>query len=210
MTLARVCLLLAVAAPGFGQGAATSAGLPPFGRDTVLVYKSQIQETVHTLVIRIAEFAPDRFIEWEDSSNQGTIFMPAESLQSARSFLGSRLFESGMDTKGKNATTFWLSTRMFRDLVEKKKAKISIDGVDSWVTLEGKDQVTVEVNRAPIQVPAIRTMDDRRSERWFLDSEENPVLLKHVVRQFSQTLASVTTDRPNTLRWIKGKKVPHP
>jgi len=32
-------------------------------------------------------------------------------------------------------------------------------------------------------------------------------MLKHTVRQFTQVLASITTDRPNTLRWIKGKKL---
>jgi hypothetical protein len=56
-------------------------------------------------------------------------------------------------------------------------------------------------------LPAIKVSDDRGSERWFLDQEENPLMLKHTVRQFTQVLASITTDRPNTLRWIKGKKL---
>jgi hypothetical protein len=189
---------------------AQSPVLPPFGRDTVLVYKSEIEDGAQNFVVRIAEFRPDRFIEWEDAKTQGTIFMPAASLESGRAFLNSKLFEAGMDTKGKNATTLWLSVRMFRDIVDKKRAKIGIDGIDTWVTLEGRDEIPVEVNRSLVQVSAIKTKDDRQSERWFYDSEENPILLKHSVRNYRQTLTSITTDRANTLRWIKGKKVPHP
>jgi hypothetical protein len=52
--------------------------------------------------------------------------------------------------------------------------------------------------------------DDRGNERWFLDSEENALLVKHAVRAYVQTLTSITTDKPNTLRWIKGKKLTAP
>jgi hypothetical protein len=61
-----------------------------------------------------------------------------------------------------------------------------------------------------MELPVIKVNDDRGSERWFLDSEENPLLVKHAIRQFCQILASITTDRSNTLRWIKGKKLTNP
>lgn len=185
-----------------------AASVPPFGRDTVLVYKSEIEQNISSFVIRIAEFSPDRFVEWENSTTQGTVFMPASSVQNSRGFVNSSLFEAGVDTTGKQATTLWLSRRIFRELKERKKAKVAIDSIDTWVTLESDDQVPVEVNRAMVDLPAIKTVDDRQSVRWFLDSEDNPLLLKHVLRHYTQVLASITTDRPNTLRWIKGKKVP--
>ncbi len=197
------CLLLL---PIFAQ----APGFPPFGRDTVLVYTSIIDDKPQKFVVRIAEFRPDRYVEWEDSKTQGTILIPAASLESAKTFVNSQLFDAGVDTKGRNTTTLWLSARMFRDIVTKKKAKIGIDGLDTWVTLEGREEVPIEVNRTVINIPAIRTMDERRSERWFYDSEENPILLKHSLRQYTQALTSVTTDKPNTLRWIKGRKLPHP
>jgi hypothetical protein len=112
-----------------------------------------------------------------------------------------------MDIRGKNATTLWLSRRLFRELKEKKKAKFAIDGVQGSTTFQGEDHLTVEVNRTPLVLPVIRVFDDRGAERWFLDQEENPLMLKHLLRNFSQTLVSITTDRPNTLRWIKGKKL---
>jgi hypothetical protein len=59
-------------------------------------------------------------------------------------------------------------------------------------------------------LPAIKVKDDRYSDRWFLDFEDNPLLVKHTSRHFSQTLTSVATDKSNTLRWIKGKKLTAP
>jgi len=184
------------------------AVLPPFGRDTVLVYKAGMDQDTKSFIVRIAEFSPDRFIEWEDTVTQGTIFMPASSVQAAKGFVNSSLFEAGVDTEGKQATTLWLSRRIFHDLKAKKKVKVAIDSIDTWMTLESDDQVPVEVNRTIMNLPAVKTVDERQSVRWFLDSEDNPLLLKHVLRHYTQVLASITTDRSNTLRWIKGKKIP--
>jgi hypothetical protein len=149
-------------------------------------------------------------VEWEDEKTQGTIFMPSSDIQGAKGYISSNLFESGMDTKGRNATTLWLSRQIFRDLKEKRKIKIDLDGVRSVSEYKGDDSLTVEVNRSFSSLPVIKVMDDRGSERWFLDQEENPLMVKHTIRHFSQTLASITTDRPNTLRWIKGSKLSNP
>jgi hypothetical protein len=198
-----------------GAIGAASAGspepsLPPFGRDTVLVWKVQIQDDVREFVVRIAEFSPDRFVEWEDATTQGTIFMPSRALASAKIFVNASLFEGGVDTKGKDKTTLWLSQQIFKDLKAKRRLKLSLDGIDGWFTVEGSEQITVEVNREPMSLPVLDVADDRGSRRSFLDSESNPLLVRHTVRAFSQTLTSITTDRPNTLRWIKGRKLTNP
>ncbi len=184
--------------------------LPDFGKDTVLVWDIQNQEFSSKFVVRIAEFLPDRFIEWEDETTQGTIFMANRAVTQGRGFVSARLFEGGVDTKEKKATTLWLSQQVFSDLKAKKRIKLPLDAIDSWLTLEGADKLSVEVNRTQMDLPVIRVKDDRGSERWFLDNEENPLLAKHAVREFTQTLTSITTDRPNTLRWIKGKKLTGP
>ena len=204
------CAVLAFSAAialGFSAG---EVNLPALGRDTVLVWKSENQGYSAEFVVRIAEFSPDRFLEWEDSQTQGTIFIPNRDLLSAKGFSSSSLFGSGMDTRGKDVTTLWLSQRIYRELKEKKKAKCDLDGVPSWLTYLGENQITVEVNRSSMALPTIKVSDDRGSQRWFLDQEENPLMLKHAVRQFTQVLASITTDRANTLRWIKGKKLANP
>ncbi len=192
------------------QAFAQSPQLPPFGRDTVLVYKILNQDDTGEFVVRIAEFLPDRFVEWENTTTQGTIFMTARAIANARIFVTTGLFEAGVDTRGKDKTTLWLSQRIFRDLKEKKRTKISLDGIDGWLTLEGADRITVDVNRSPVSLPVIKVRDDRGSDRAFLDQEDNPLLVSHSIRRYSETLASITTDKANTLRWIKGKKLDNP
>jgi len=183
------------------------SSLPAFGRDTVLVWTIANQEFESNFVVRIAEFAPDRYLEWEDSQTQGTIFMPNRDIVSARGYASTDLFGPGTDTKGKDATTLWLSQRIYRDLKERKKAKCNLDGVSGSLSLKGEAQLTVEVNRSSMVLPVITVTDDRGGERWFLDQDENPLMLKHTVRNYTQVLTSITTDRPNTLRWIKGKRL---
>jgi hypothetical protein len=182
-------------------------GLPAFGRDTVLVWKIQSGASVSDFVVRVAEFSPDRLVEWEDEKSQGTIFMAFRDIQNAKGYVSSFLFESGMDMRGKNATTLWLSRAIYRNLKEKKRARVSLDGVESRLTYLGDDRLSVEVNRAPMTLPVVRIADDRGSERWFLDLEDNPLMVRHRLRHYNQTLVSITTDRPNTLRWIRGKKL---
>ncbi len=185
--------------------AATDSPLPPFGKDTVLVYRSS-NEKEGPLIVRIATFLPDRYIEWEDTTTQGTIFMPAKNVIDAHALENYSLFQAGVDTRGKDATTLWLSERILRELRGGKKIKFSIDGVPAMVTVLGFDKMTVEVNRASRELPVIKTKDDRGAERWFLDLEDNPLLVYLHVRDYQQKLTSVTTDRANTLRWIKDKK----
>jgi hypothetical protein len=181
--------------------------LPVMGRDTVLVWKVANQEFASEFVVRIAEFLPDRYVEWENDKTQGTIFIPSKDILNAKGFVNAQFFVSGVDTRASNNTTLWLSQRMYRELKEKQRVKFDIDNVRSVLTFEESDQITVEINRSPVLLPVIKVADDRGSERWFLDSEENPLLIKHTLGKFVQILTSITTNRSNTLRWIKGKKL---
>ena len=189
---------------------ADPANVPAFGKDTVLVWNIENMEYRASFVVRIAQFLPDRFIEWEDEQAQGTIFMPNKDILAARNLINSSLFQSGSDMKAKKATTLWLSRQIFMELKESKKVKCELDGVPGSLKHVGEDQLEVQVNRVPRMLRVIKVQDDRGSERWFLDQEENPLMLHHRLRSFHQTLASITTDKANTLRWIKGKKLLNP
>ncbi|MBN1570997.1 MAG: hypothetical protein JXA73_24385 [Acidobacteria bacterium] len=202
-------LLLLIVATGMEYPEGRSS-LPPFGRDTVLVWKIQNLEYEASFVVRIAQFLPDRFFEWEDEQTQGTIFISNELILSAKGFVNSSLFQSGADSTGRDATTLWLSRQIYRDLKERKKVKCILDGVAGTFKYSGEDTLTVEVNRSTVHLAVIKVLDDRGSERWFLDQEDNPLMLNHRLRNFSQTLTSITTDRSKTLRWIKGKKLANP
>jgi hypothetical protein len=179
--------------------------LPAFGRDTVLVYRSS-NENQDAFIVRIATFEPDRFIEWEDRTTQGTIRMLAKAVNESMSLVNFQLFEGGVDTKGKDATTLWLSKRLYRALKENPKFKFNIDGLQAQVNVLGQGTMEIDVNRVRRELPVIRIKDDRGAERWFLDFEENPLLANLLVRNYQEKLTSITTDRPNTLRWIKDKK----
>jgi hypothetical protein len=201
-SLAWRMLPLLIAITSFGSAPQSESALPAFGRNTVLVYRNSL-ESNSTVVVRIARFTPDRYVEWEDAITQGTILMSAKAVSDAREFTTWRLFQAGSDTKGNNATTIWLSRRIFRELKERQKAKFSIDGVDTAVTLLGGDQTSIEVNRSDRAVAVIKTKDERGVERWFLDAEDNPLIVNFLFRSYQEKLTSITTDRPNTLRWIK-------
>jgi hypothetical protein len=200
-----ILLTLVVSPPAKAEG---ENPLPPFGRDTVLVWTEHAQNYESQFVVRIAEFAPDRFLEWEDTRLQGTLFMTSSDLANAKDYIsGSSLFQAGGDATSKNATTLWLSQKIFRELKEKGNIKCKLDGVQSLLTYKGKDRLQVEVNKSRKELPVIKVVHGKDSEQWFLDSEENPLLVKHTVGHYVQTLESITTNQPNTLRWIKGAKL---
>jgi hypothetical protein len=184
--------------------------LPKFGLDTVLVWKSQNQGETSELVVRIARFLPDRYIEWENATTQGTIYMAAKAVRNAKVYVNASLFEGGVDTKGKNATTLWLSEQLFRELKAKGRVRVALDSVPCWMTVLGAGLMTVTVNRSLMDLPVIKTADERGGERWFLDVDQNPLLVKHLFRSYSESLVSITTDKSNTLRWIKGRKLANP
>ena len=62
--------------------ARAEAPIPAFGRDTVLVWKiaNEGEPNAGTFVVRIAEFLPNRFIEWENAQTQGTIYMSHDAV----------------------------------------------------------------------------------------------------------------------------------
>src|SRR5438093_10674490 len=130
------CLPALCALIGIGMAVpAPDSRLPQFGRDTVLVWKISNQEDSATFVVRVAQFLPDRYIEWENATTQGTIFMTRKAVAGAKTFVNARLFEAGVDTKGKDATTLWLSELLFRELKAKSRVKLSIDSVEGWMNL---------------------------------------------------------------------------
>ena len=186
---------------------AETPSLPAFKRDTVLVWKIDGPTYEKSFVARLASFRPDRFLEWENGKGQGTVLMPERSLLEARGYESSSLFVDGMDKTGRNVTVLWLSRRVFTELMEKKSARMNLDGVMTRLRLLGTETIAVAVNRADVELPVIRVADDRNAEWCFLDDPDNPLMICHEVRDYRQTLFSITTNQTDTLRWIKGSRL---
>lgn len=121
-----------------------------------------------------------------------------------------QLFQAGVDTQSKDSTTLWLSEKSFLDLKSKPKTKLAIDALEEWVKLEGSGLISLEVNQTQQTLPIIKVSNSRGLELWFLDSVQNPLQVKLIAQNYIETLTSITTDRSNTLRWIKGKKLSEP
>ncbi len=198
---------LAILTAAWEASSGDAVQLPAFGRDTVLAWRSIPQNVAADFVIRIAEFLPDRYLEWEDFQTQGTIWMPSREIREAKGYESKSLFKPGEDVCAKNVTTMWLSRKIFLEIKAKNKTKMILDGVPCSISCTGFDLFTLEVNKSKMSLPVIKIKDDRGSERWFLDLEENPLLVKHQVGKYEQSLISITSNKPDTLRFIKGRKL---
>jgi hypothetical protein len=181
--------------------------LPPFGRDTVLVWEIPNKDFTTDFVVRIAAYSPNLLMEWEDRKTQGTVFIPSREIMEAKGYVNNKLFKSGMDTRAKNETTVWLSRSVYRDLKENKEAKLKIEHVQGRMTYLGEGELTVEVNGSPMNLPVIKVRDGRQAEWWFMDREDNPLMVQYRMREYRKILVSITTNRKNTLRWLKGPKL---
>jgi len=189
-------------------GEAEEFQIPEFGIGTVLVWKIEGPEYEKSFVTRLASFAPERFLEWENESGQGTVLMPEQAVTDAVGYELSSLFAVGKDKKTKNETALWLSRRVFTELKEKKTVKWNLNGVASKLNFIDEGNIRIEVNRNVMALPVIHAADDRNGKWSFLNMPDNPLMVSYEVRNYRQSLASITTGAPDSLRWIKGRKLP--
>ena len=201
---ATVIILVAAIRPG----AAEENRIPEFGLGTVLVWKIEGPEYEKSFVARLASFLPDRFFEWESEAGQGTVFMPERAVTNARGYEITSLFAGGKEKRTRNETALWLSRSVFTELKEKKTARWNLNGVVSKLNIIEEGNISVMVNRNVVELPVIRAADDRNAEWGFLNLPENPLMVRYEVRNYSQTISSITTGAPDSLRWIKGSKLP--
>lgn len=174
-----------------------------FGRDTVVVWEMKTRASTYSFVVRLARFVPDRHFEWENLASQGTIHLDEKSLNQSDRYILSSLFDVGVDVEAKNSTTLWLSRKVFRQLKESGQTKVYLNGLKDEFKKVAEVDYPLMVNRESLPARALHLKDHRDNEWWFLDDEDNPLLLEYKTNHFHQKLKSVSTDRKNTLRWIK-------
>ncbi|MBI1745798.1 MAG: hypothetical protein HYR55_04325 [Acidobacteria bacterium] len=188
--------------------APTGAGaLFRFDRDTVIVWRAEMQEAGYDFVVRIAQFEPKRLFEWESSANQGVVLLDPSAIQSSRSFQTSKLFSAGSETKSKDETAIWLSKEAFRELADAGHVQVKLDSIANTWRIIRRETVPLQVNREEVQIPVIVVADSRGGEWAFYDHPDNPFFVRHTIRGFTQAIKSITTNRKNTLRWLKESKI---
>lgn len=174
-----------------------------FGPGTVLVYRSKAGEQESQFIIRIARFEPDRFLEWESVSHQGTVHLYTEAVEEARRLSLNALFDPGVDVETRNETTKWLSRRLLNELIEKRKCKALLNGTQIQFRVEGEETYPVKVDKKELQVSVLRVNDDRRGRWLFQNSLSNPVLVEYENPYYREFLEAVVNSGEKSFRWIR-------
>jgi hypothetical protein len=174
-----------------------------FGPKTILVYQTESGEEKRQFVLRIARFKPDVVLEWESLSHQGTVHIFKKAVQEASQFSVNDLFEIGMDVESSKATTKWLSRKVYEELLEKGGSKIKLNRISAKFELKEESTRQVSVNKVVTEVPVIIVTDSRNGVWAFLKDPDNPIVIEYQTPYYYESLARISTDEKNQLRWIK-------
>jgi riboflavin synthase len=195
-------ILLIIAGFGGVSETAKAANLP-LDAKTILIYTSEVAERENSMVLRVARFQPDRFVEWESLAGQGTVHLFKKAVKEGNRFFLDRLFETGVDVASRDGMTVWLSEKTYQDLIRDGTVRIQFNNTPMRLTLEGEETFVVSVDKRPREVPAIRLHDDRKGVWLFCKDPQNPILLEFTNRHYRQYLKSISTTSWPGLRWIR-------
>ncbi len=195
--MATICLLITLF-----SGSVAGAELP-LGSNSILIFENSNPAGSVQFVVRLARLGPDVVMEWESTKDQGTVHLHKGAVQAGRGFTLTQLFEVGVDSESDDEMTLFLSEAVYRDLTERRAAKIKLNNVAAKMELKGREDYSLLVDKEPLEVPALALRDSRGGEWLFLDSEATPLLLRYSSRHFTQRLTSVSTPERSSLRWIR-------
>ena len=167
-----------------------------------LVWDTEARNQMSEFIIRIAEFSPDRYFEWESRAQQRTIRIPAQVLRDSRTMTFARLFDNGVDIERANFLTLWLSERIHDELKKGNRSQVIIDSFKGEMVVTETLQYPLLLDKQAVSAPAIKVKDSRGGTWVFLDSRENPVMLEYRNPYYVQKVRTMTT-RGNLLRWIR-------
>ncbi len=200
----RCCFFLFLAS---GTPFLCGQDLPEFTQGTVMVFRSVTRGYEYNFVLRIAQFRPGCYFEWEGQSNQGTVYLKPQAVEEARKYNSQRLFQNGIDAESAEETTYWFSRALLSEVKQKRKASIFLDSLKTQISLVAEETFTLSVNQKKVSLSAVVLKDGRGGQWWILDNPDNPLVLQRKINSFTESLASIDTTRADTLRWIKGRKL---
>jgi len=178
-------------------------GTLPVPTKAVLLYYSTVANKETPIILRVARFKPDIFVEWESVSHQGTIHLYQDAVQEGRKFVTESLFDAGVDVESPDAMTTWLSQSMYKDLKQNGQAKIELNRLPLKMKVVGTGTFDLMVDKQARQIP-VMTVEDERKNTWvFYDDAENPLMVEYKTPRYRKYLKSVSTASWPGLKWIK-------
>ena len=178
-------------------------GSLPVPAKTVMIYYSTVANKETPMILRVARFKPDIFVEWESVSHQGTIHLYKEAVQDGRKFILESLFDAGVDVDSPDTMTMWLSELMYKELKENGEAKIFLNNLPLKMKVDGNRNVRPDC-RQRAETDS-RYDDGRRAEEHLgvLRRSENPLLVEYKTPRYRKYLKSMSTASWPGLKWIK-------
>jgi hypothetical protein len=169
-----------------------------------VVWDSDAQGHTSEFIIRIAEFGPDRYFEWESRAQQGTIRIPAAILKESRKISFARLFDNGVEIDRADFLTLWLSENIYDDLKRNQRSQLTLDAIKEEFLLVETIPYPLMVDKQRVVVSALKLKDSRGAFWTFMDARDNPIMLEYRSKYFLQKVRSLTT-HGNILRWVRKK-----
>jgi hypothetical protein len=174
-----------------------------FDAKTVLVYENQTGAESHQFVLRVARFRPDILFEWESFSHQGTVHLRKSAVSDAKKLTVGRLFEAGVDMESEDVMTNWLSTHIYRNLIEDGEAQVKLNRTKVTLKLVEEGSRGLFLNRVEVEVPVVR-LEDSKGGSWVVHKDQqNPVLIEYRSQYYHMRLTRISNSKSNKLRWIK-------
>ena len=173
------------------------------GSKSILIYRSQTPSTQTELIIRLARYQPDIFLEWESDAQQGTLHLHRKAVQRATKFTLNQLFEVGVDMESEDVMTVWLPRKTYRNLLENGTTKVKLNHLTVKFRLSGRGNREVTIDGESREIPVIHVVDNKRGEWTFHQDEDNPVLVEYSSPYYRQFLRIISTASTVGFRWIK-------
>ena len=171
--------------------------------NTILIYENKTLKDTSQIVIRVARYQPDIVMEWETSSDQGTVQLLSRAVDRADHFTLRGLFKVGVNSVSGDEMTIWLSRALYDRVVSGKAKTLALDPTVLQIKRCRRENIDIAVNEETDIFPTVVVEDNRGGEWAFLEDRQNPLLAKYTTRFYETKLSRVVNPDKVSLRWIK-------
>ena len=177
---------------------------------TKMVYGVDFQGKKYDFIVNVKSLPPEIKFDWEMTepvNKSGSILIKASALDTARGQFN--YFRGGSKTL-ENATTVWVSKKVYKELKEKGTTKIILDSDSYTLSLKSKEKMKVSIDGTEKEIDVIYgeienaaveyALDEsgnlierpKNYKYWILDDPINPVIMRMVI-DFEIGIKEITT-----------------